>query len=749
MSEPAPSRRAVEVVARVALVVGFLALIGVTAPPAPRADDAFITFRYAENWAAGHGVVFDVGERVEGYSNFLFLALLAIGVRCGLSVIAVANAINLIAALVIAWLIVGALPGRRRRSSARWWAAALVLGSGHMLLNVTSGLEAPLTAALVLAAALASEHRRPIVTPLCCLALALNRPEGIALAAVVMVVDGVREWVGGDATTRRRALLGWCWGLALPYAVYLAWRVAYFGQLLPNSIVAKMGQPAGASLRGSLDYMAPAAVTYWPLLALVATAGAFALRQWLAEGFAEGFAAGGRLWTVWSLVGALVVLNVATGSGDPYVTFLRYLLPLLPLLAALGVDAFEQARVANRGRVVLQALVVVFALGQLALSTERPRLDRSVGPRIVEGFGDLFGPPTGPPETSEGPGLYAVAAWMREHLDPDALLVTAEVGIVPYYTGMRVIDTFGLVDPEIAEQAGRPGAKARPNQIFDQDPDVFVVKKATYCLCGGIPSDVEIFRDPRFRRGYELVHVVPEGARSILVFARRATVDPSPVVHDLCAVHDGERVVLRTAEGEAIDDPPGWLGRVVRRRTSRLADPVRRQELFDRLQPVVLGEVAVDSKAAAWMREWQARSVCYLRQLPVVPSRHDLSVRHAVDVPAGASLRFAFGVPFDSRNHLADAVPVVFRIETVAVDGVVREIFSRSVLPSESSIWQDAVVDLGAFVGETIELRLRVEQPDGDPKASSPSVHNAGWRGPVVVVPEPMTTDPISDREMP
>ncbi|RKX21336.1 MAG: hypothetical protein DRP51_04400, partial [Candidatus Zixiibacteriota bacterium] len=36
-------------------------------------DDAFITFRYAENLADGYGLVFNPGgEPVEGYSNFLW-----------------------------------------------------------------------------------------------------------------------------------------------------------------------------------------------------------------------------------------------------------------------------------------------------------------------------------------------------------------------------------------------------------------------------------------------------------------------------------------------------------------------------------------------------------------------------------------------------------------------------------------------------------------------------------------------------
>jgi hypothetical protein len=39
-------------------------------------DDSYISFQYAKNWAAGNGPVFNPGERVEGYTNFLWMALM-------------------------------------------------------------------------------------------------------------------------------------------------------------------------------------------------------------------------------------------------------------------------------------------------------------------------------------------------------------------------------------------------------------------------------------------------------------------------------------------------------------------------------------------------------------------------------------------------------------------------------------------------------------------------------------------------
>jgi arabinofuranosyltransferase len=46
-------------------------------------DDAFISFRYAENLVRGEGLVWNQGERVEGYSNFLWTILIAGGMKLG------------------------------------------------------------------------------------------------------------------------------------------------------------------------------------------------------------------------------------------------------------------------------------------------------------------------------------------------------------------------------------------------------------------------------------------------------------------------------------------------------------------------------------------------------------------------------------------------------------------------------------------------------------------------------------------
>ncbi|RME21481.1 MAG: hypothetical protein D6798_18055, partial [Deltaproteobacteria bacterium] len=92
-------------------------------------DDAYITFRYADNLVAGHGIVFNPGERVEGYTNFLWLLLLAVGRSLGLApelFSKVLGALLDVASLTMIGFAHRLVPGLSRRTAM---LAALLLGT--------------------------------------------------------------------------------------------------------------------------------------------------------------------------------------------------------------------------------------------------------------------------------------------------------------------------------------------------------------------------------------------------------------------------------------------------------------------------------------------------------------------------------------------------------------------------------------------------------------------------------------------
>src|SRR4029453_8880455 len=83
-------------------------------------DDAYISWRYADNFARGLGLVWNAGEYVEGYTNFLWTVILAIPHRLGLDVERFVMTLG-ITLFTVTLAIFYALVGTLTRS---WFAAA-------------------------------------------------------------------------------------------------------------------------------------------------------------------------------------------------------------------------------------------------------------------------------------------------------------------------------------------------------------------------------------------------------------------------------------------------------------------------------------------------------------------------------------------------------------------------------------------------------------------------------------------------
>jgi hypothetical protein len=84
-----------------AIVLGAVALVLQNIIVADRymTDDAFISFRYARHLADGLGPVWSAGNRVEGYTNFGWVLILAGAIKVGISPIAASRALGLVASV--------------------------------------------------------------------------------------------------------------------------------------------------------------------------------------------------------------------------------------------------------------------------------------------------------------------------------------------------------------------------------------------------------------------------------------------------------------------------------------------------------------------------------------------------------------------------------------------------------------------------------------------------------------------------
>lgn len=212
-------------------------------------DDAYISFRYARNWAEGHGLVFNPGDApVEGYTNFLWVAWLALWLKLGVPPEPVAMASSVAATFIlwggVAWFGRRLLPAERRG----WFVIAPLLLAANRSFCVwaSGGLETRWFELFALAglarawiesrATAAGAGRRPWASLLLGLACLL-RPDGLLLLAGTVAVCERRA--GRRARWRSRVLRWWP-GVLLVLG-HIAWRSVYYGDLLPNTYYAKFG----------------------------------------------------------------------------------------------------------------------------------------------------------------------------------------------------------------------------------------------------------------------------------------------------------------------------------------------------------------------------------------------------------------------------------------------------------------------------------------------------------------------------
>jgi arabinofuranosyltransferase len=235
-------------------------------------DDAFITFRFAENIANGHGVVWNIGEeRVEGYSSPLMIFVLLPCFWLGADPLVYSQ----ILAVLINWVMIPSLLlYGLKLSSISSGASPLrilppMLAFSWLLLHGTvvhtlSGMETALTTGVYLSWAVligatchksSNAERLPasinwlqshwggfLTLLLASLCVFLVRSEGGAVACIGFLV----AWLYSGKRWRSSALGAAFFGCV---ALYLIWKQFYFGHVLPTPYYHKVA-PEGTLVPG-------------------------------------------------------------------------------------------------------------------------------------------------------------------------------------------------------------------------------------------------------------------------------------------------------------------------------------------------------------------------------------------------------------------------------------------------------------------------------------------------------------------
>jgi hypothetical protein len=408
------------------LAVGCAAYVGYVK------DDAFISLRYARNVLAGHGLVFNPGEPVEGYTNFLWVILgipalaLKLDPIVWLKVVGVASA----AATVV-------LLARSSRSieggttSGASAAAILYASSTSVALWSMSALEGCWLAFLSVAAFL-TYHRGRVSRSARELALAsalyavaaLTRPEGHMLFAVAAAFEIVQAAKARRVDRGALAFLALAPLVLVPYHLF---RWLTFGSLVPNTFLVKASSGPEAWAVGLTS------VGHWlafgaqgPMLALALLATALAKRGGVA-----------RLHAL-VVVGLFLLYLVWVGRDE--MKHFRLLLPSLPLLSWLAGEglAWLAAHVPReRLRTPLFAAAVVGLAAIGLVYTLSHRRETTYLARSEQSF-------------------QALGRHLESQARPGDACIFQDMGAAPWIAkSVRFVDPIGIVDPTIARLTAR------------------------------------------------------------------------------------------------------------------------------------------------------------------------------------------------------------------------------------------------------------------------------------------------------
>ena len=508
--------RSLTSIQRFAVAVGLmLFLVWLTYLSVFRIDDAYILYRYADNLAAGYGMTFNPGERVEGVSCLLWTLVLVPFSLSGLPLPWVTPVLSAASGVAVVLLVPGLSARARGGTDADvdgWDLAAAGLLAAHPSFAYWSvgALETvPYTLLLVLAA---RDHLRERSTgqgvrSAVWLGLAtLTRPEAPLLAAA-FALDRVLD----DRLGRLRPLLNWGAIIGACMVSLILFRLVYFGDWLPNTYYAKTGaglveqaRVGGLYTLSFLDTLFPGAdpATGWAVAVkavLLASCVVYGLTR--------------RSLRFASFLCLALTAAVLLEGGD-WMDLHRFYVPVLPFIAVLMV-AMARALVEwiTAGNVnASRALAAVFGGAAMLF----------IASLVVAGVRHRDGP-NGLAARSEGytHAHHAVARFLRERGTPENTVALMDVGIIGYESGLRVLDITGLTHREIARAPGRFLNKQYPvEKILEQEPRFIV-------LVNGFPTDSRISAHPAFESSYQLVfsrnhrfNWTPPNAYYLMVFER-------------------------------------------------------------------------------------------------------------------------------------------------------------------------------------------------------------------------------------
>lgn len=475
-------------------------------------DDAYIMLRYSKHLAEGLGPNWNSEGRVEGYTSFLWVAVVAGIGKLGLDIVDGARVLGLFSFAATFFFVFRIWKLWADENEGSGLDSPVLLATALLALAITdgvafwgfSGMETPLIMALLTGGAyLYFRERRGGRYPWSAIAFAaaaMARPEAIIAAGVTGAFTLTDVANSSDRHRASFRAFSWASVFLMLYGSYFLWRYNYYGYLFPNTFYAKVG-PTSAVFERGFDYVFAGALNYHLLPMFAGIIILLAMPRL-------------RRDAAYLLVlGSAMLAGVAFEGGDTF-GHGRFIAPLLPLFYLGGLAGFAT---------LLKRLPFEPAQGALVAT-------------VILSFGGLMllrgsNNPFLPEDRANHEERQLLGIWLSENTPPHYTIAAFAIGSISYHSDRDMLDLLGLNDVVIAHtdvsDFGMGIARhekynvdyaldeVRPEIIItgDGDPGPLSTEEFREQQTGprGLPAKIALMTDPRLWNRYEVRSLNLEG----------------------------------------------------------------------------------------------------------------------------------------------------------------------------------------------------------------------------------------------
>lgn len=403
-------------------------------------DDAMISMRYAWNFSHGSGLVWNPGERVEGYTNLLMTLIMSVytGIfdKSGaVLAVMITGIITVLSCLYITWklcdLFIEDLE-EQRRFLVRTIVLIMMLTCYPLSYWSLLGMETGLLTLLILSSLYLLElyfrKRREVylfvIAGLQGLAY-LTRPDAIIFSVPIFVYiffENRKEYLSVRTRLVRLLLT------MLFYALFILgqeiFRVNYYHEFLPNTYYLKLtGMPLLDRIKNGLGFTAPYILTY--IFLLGTSIGSYLIKPDARK----------RFYLVLILLPILYQIWVG-GETWPHWRMMTPAYPLLAILSSRGIlELLNKTGISFSTKFGLRLIYYILALSILTSN--------------LNFWGEILFIHK-PFETDKYGSFVNTALVLNEITTEDATVGVYFAGVIPYYTNRKAIDFLGKNDKYIA-----------------------------------------------------------------------------------------------------------------------------------------------------------------------------------------------------------------------------------------------------------------------------------------------------------